>query len=124
MAAREQPSGKAKAAKRPSARPSGRATGLDKSVEQFRDSLERNVTLSLDRLQEVVDDTVRRGRMTRSDAEKMVSDLIKRGRRQTDKLLGDLERLVRQARKEVGGRRTPERKEETQAAQRARRKLD
>ena len=59
-------------------------TGLDKSVEQFRESLEHSVTLSRDRLQEVVDDAVKRGRMTRGDAEKMVSDLVKRGRRQTD----------------------------------------
>ena len=42
--------------------------------------------------------------MTRGDAEKMLSDLIKRGRRQTDSLLKELERLVKQARKEVGGR--------------------
>ena len=76
-----------------------RRAGLDKSVEQFRASLERNVTLSRDRLQEVVDDAVKRGRMTRSDAEKMLSDLIKRGRRQTDSLLKELERLVKQARK-------------------------
>ena len=59
-------------------------TGLDKSVEQFRESLEQSVTLSRDRLQEVVDDAVKRGRMTRGDAEKMLSDLVKKGRRQTD----------------------------------------
>ena len=55
----------------------GGTTGLDKSVEQFRESLEHSVTLSRDRLQEVVDDAVKRGRMTRGDAEKMLSDLIK-----------------------------------------------
>ena len=60
------------------------------------------MTLSRDRLQEVVDDAVRRGRMTRGDAEKMLSELLKRGRRQTDSLLKELERLVKQARKEVG----------------------
>ena len=78
--------------------------GLDHSVEQFRESLERSVTLSRDRLQEVVDDAVKRGRMTRGDAEKMISDLVNRGRRQTDSLLKELERLVKQARREVGGR--------------------
>ena len=92
-----------KAPKRSAAR-SSRATGLDKSVEEFRATLERNVTVSRDRLQEVVDDSVKRGRMTRGDAEKMLSDLIKRGRRQTDSLLKELERLVKQARKEVDGR--------------------
>ncbi|HEX9966429.1 MAG TPA: hypothetical protein VGB06_00635 [Solirubrobacterales bacterium] len=76
-------------------------TGLDKSVEQFRESVENSVTLSRDRLQEVVDDAVKRGRMTRGDAEKMVSDLVKRGRRQSDKLLKELERLMSQARKKL-----------------------
>ena len=38
----------------------------------------QNVTLSRDRLQEVVDDAVKRGRMTRGDAEKMLSDMVKR----------------------------------------------
>ena len=60
--------------------------------------------------------------MTRGDAEKMLSDLVKRGRRQTDSLLKELERLVRQARKEVGGDRAG-RKQATQAARRARKKL-
>ena len=108
-------------------RASSKATsGLDKSVAQFRESLEQSVTLSRDRLQEVVDDAVKRGRMTRGDAEKMLSDLVKRGRKQTDSLLGELERLVKQARKEVGGRAEPVRavrKQATQAARRARKKL-
>ena len=98
-------------------------TGLDKSVEQFRESLEQSVTLSRDRLQEVVDDAVKRGRMQRSDAEKMLSDMVKSGRRQTDSLLKELERLVRQARKGVGGHSAPVRKQATQAARRARKKL-
>src|SRR6476659_4767026 len=66
-----------KAARKSSGR-TARTTGLDKSVEEFRANLERNVTLSRDRLQEVVDDAVKRGRMTRGDAEKMLSDMIKR----------------------------------------------
>jgi hypothetical protein len=61
--------------------------------------------------------------MTRSDAEKMLSELVKKGRRQTDSLLKDLERLVKQARREVGGRAEPVRKQATQAARRARKKL-
>ena len=61
--------------------------------------------------------------MQRSDAEKMLSDLVKKGRRQTDSLLKELERLVRQARKEVGGHTAPVRKQATQAARRARKKL-
>ena len=61
--------------------------------------------------------------MTRGDAEKMLTDLVKKGRRQTDSLLKELERLVQQARREVGGRAEPVRKQATQAARRARKKL-
>src|SRR6476619_7869625 len=65
--------------------------GLDKSIESSRSSLERSLTLSRERLQEVADDAVKRGRMTRGDANKLVSDLVTRGRRQTDSLLKELE---------------------------------
>jgi polyhydroxyalkanoate synthesis regulator phasin len=94
-------------------------TGLDKSIESFRNSLERSLTISRDRLQEVVDDAVKRGRMQRRDAEKMVSDLVSRGRRQTSSLVADLERLADQARREVGGRARPARRQATRAARRA-----
>jgi len=81
---------------------SGRPTvGLDKSIAQFRDSLEHSVTLSRERIQEVVDDAVKRGRMTHGDAEKMIGELLKRGRKQTDTLLSELEKLVRQARRKL-----------------------
>jgi polyhydroxyalkanoate synthesis regulator phasin len=72
--------------------------GADKSVEAFREALERSVTLSRDRLQEVVDDAVRHGRLTRRDANELVSRLLDRGRKQTEGLLRDLERLLEQAR--------------------------
>jgi polyhydroxyalkanoate synthesis regulator phasin len=116
------PAKKAKARKAGSA---GRTTGFDKSIEEFRTHLERNVTVSRDRLQEVVDDAVKRGRMTRGDAEKIISELIKRGRKQTDSLLKELERLVKQARRDVQGRgrSQPVRKQATQAARRAAKKL-
>jgi len=75
--------------------------GLDKSIAQLKDSLEHSVTLSRDRIQEVVDDAVKRGRMTHGDAEKMIGELLKRGRKQTDALLSELEKLVRQARRKL-----------------------
>jgi hypothetical protein len=77
------------------------AVGFDKSIAQFRDSLEHSVTLSRERIQEVVDDAVKRGRMTHGDAEKMIGELLKRGRKQTDALLSELEKLVRQARRKL-----------------------
>jgi polyhydroxyalkanoate synthesis regulator phasin len=75
--------------------------GLDKSIAQLRESLEHSVTLSRERIQEVVDDAVKRGRMTHGDAEKMIGELFKRGRKQTDALLSELEKLVRQARRKL-----------------------
>jgi polyhydroxyalkanoate synthesis regulator phasin len=83
----------------------------EQSVQAFRDALEKSVTISRERLQEVVDDAVRRGRLTRGDAEEMVGRLVSRGRDQAEDLIGQLERLLAQvrevpdrARQEMGGR--------------------
>jgi polyhydroxyalkanoate synthesis regulator phasin len=83
----------------------------EQSVQAFRDALEKSITISRERLQEVLDDAVRRGRMTRGDAEEMVGRLATRGREQAEDLLAQLERLLSQAREvpdkarqEVGGR--------------------
>lgn len=74
----------------------------EQSVQSFRDALEKSVTISRDRLQEVVDDAVRRGRMTRGDADEMIGRLVTRGRDQADDLLRQLERLLTQARDAPG----------------------
>ena len=83
----------------------------EQSVQAFREALEKSVTISRERLQEVIDDAVRRGRMTRGDAEEIVSRLVTRGRDQADDLIGQLERLLAQlreapdrARQQVGTR--------------------
>jgi polyhydroxyalkanoate synthesis regulator phasin len=70
----------------------------EQSVQAFRDALEKSITISRERLQEVVDDAVRRGRMTRGDAEEMVGKLVSRGREQAEDLIGQLERLLSQVR--------------------------
>jgi polyhydroxyalkanoate synthesis regulator phasin len=72
------------------------ASRADQSVQAFRDALEKSITISRERLQEVVDDAVRRGRMTRGDAEDLVSRVVTRGRDQADDILSELERLLRQ----------------------------
>jgi len=118
-------SGGGRGAKRGSGSPRKRsstrssATGADKSVEAFRDALERSITLSRERLQEVVDDAVKRGRMTRNDANDLVSKLVTRGRQHTDGLLRDLEKLVDQAQREVVTRVEPARRRAGTAAGRA-----
>ena len=102
----------------------------DKSVQAFRDALERsrgalesNLTLSRERIQEVVDDAVERGRMTRGDANKLVSNLVSHGRKASDDLMRDLEKLLEQARKEVDSRTSPGRRQARSAAGRAARSV-
>jgi hypothetical protein len=63
-------------------------------LNHLRDSLTKGVMLTGDRIQEVVDDAVKRGRMTRSDAEDLVQRLISLGRKQTEDLIGDIEQLL------------------------------
>jgi polyhydroxyalkanoate synthesis regulator phasin len=97
---------------------------VEKSVQAFRNALEHSVTVSRERLQDVVDDAVKRGRMTRRDAEELVSRLVTDARSQTDGLLNDLEQLVARARRETRKATKPVRKRTTAAAQRAQRQLE
>ena len=63
-------------------------------VTALRALLGRAVMLPTERLRETLDDAVRRGRMTRSDAEDLAQSLIALGRRQTEDLLADVEQLL------------------------------
>jgi len=101
------------------------STRAEQSVQAFRDALEKSVTISRERLQEVLDDAVRRGRMTRGDAEEMVGRLVTRGRDQAEDLLSQLEQLLAQvrdvpdrARQEVGQRAERARKRAVKAVDR------
>jgi polyhydroxyalkanoate synthesis regulator phasin len=88
---------------------------LAANLGALRERLVSSVTLTSDRLQETVDDAVRRGRMTRRDAEELLSTLVAAGRAQTEALLADVEQLlgrgagdavlrtVDRARRRVGG---------------------
>ena len=104
--------GKRTAASRASAR-------TDKSVQAYRDALDRSLTLSRERLQEVFDDAVKRGRMTRGDANELISSLVTRGRQASDDLVRDLEKVLDQARKEVETRVEPTRRRVGAAAAKA-----
>ena len=90
------------------------------SVQAFRDALNKSVTISRDLLQEVVDDAVRRGRMTRRDAEELVGRLLTRGREQADELIRELDRLVEPVRSGIETRTGPARERAADAATRAR----
>jgi len=97
----------------------GGAGRADKSVEAFRDALEHSVTLSRDRLQDAVDDAVRRGRITRDDANELVSTLLTRSRRYGDELIKQLERLLDQTQREIDTRTGTARRRATAGARRA-----
>jgi hypothetical protein len=87
-ATRKRPAPKKRAAPKPAADdPLTRLAGL-------RDALTKSVMLTGDRIQEVVDDAVKRGRMTRTDAEDLVQRLISLGRQQTEDAISDIEQLL------------------------------
>jgi len=67
---------------------------LQAALAMVRDLLARGVVITADRLQETVDEAVRRGRMTRDDAEELVASLLQIGRRQTQDAITELEGLV------------------------------
>jgi polyhydroxyalkanoate synthesis regulator phasin len=52
------------------------------------------VFLTRKHIEEVVEDAVVRGRMTRSDAQEMIQSLLSRSARATDDFLADLERML------------------------------
>jgi polyhydroxyalkanoate synthesis regulator phasin len=76
------------------------ATGDDvlATFAAVRERLVSSVTLTTDRLQETLDDAVRRGRMTRKDAEDLLATLMSAGRTQTEQLVADLEQLLTKGR--------------------------
>ena len=55
------------------------------------------VVITRVRLQEVFDEAVERGRLTRGDAADLVSDVLARGRNQADDLFAELEQLLGRA---------------------------
>jgi polyhydroxyalkanoate synthesis regulator phasin len=99
------------------------STRAEQSVQAFRDALEATVTIPRERLQDAVDDAVRRGRMTRGDAEDLVDRLLTRGRQQADDILGQLEEVVTQLRDEVGERTGKQRRSAARTTARAKREL-
>lgn len=69
---------------------------------RVRDALSRSVMLPGDLVRETLEDAVRRGRMTRDDAEDLLQRLVAAGRRQSEEVLGDLEGLVDRGRRAPG----------------------
>jgi hypothetical protein len=96
------PEGSGTGAKRSSpAKQSERRAGAPGRVAAARDRLVRSmlsplnvVLLSRKTIDDLFDDAVRRGRITRSDAQEMAQSLVSRGARATDDFLSDLERML------------------------------
>jgi hypothetical protein len=71
------------------------------NLTALRERLVSSITLTTDRLQDAVEDAVRRGRMTRKDAEELLATLVTAGRAQTEAILADLEQLLGRGRSVV-----------------------
>ena len=76
------------------AAPANDDENVSRGINALRALLARAVMLPTERVRETLDDAVRRGRMTRSDAEDLAQALIAAGRRQTEDLLADVEKLI------------------------------
>ena len=75
--------------------------GVARNVGAVRDLVMKSVLAPVNavlitrkHLEEVIDDAVTRGRMTRDDAQQMLQTLLQRSARQTDDFLSDLDRLL------------------------------
>ena len=64
------------------------------AIASLRELLTKGVVITGERLQETIDETVRRGRMTRQDAEELAGNLVEIGRRQTQDALAEVEGLI------------------------------
>jgi len=130
--ARKRASQTATKATRPAQR-TARAAGSDsagKAVADFREALAAGIVrptnlviLSRDRIEEVMTDAVKRGRMTVDDAQKLADSLVRRARKETSDVVQDLEQLVGRGRDRVEQRTDTARKRGESARERARRQL-
>jgi len=71
-------------------------------LHALRERLTRGVVVTFESIQETLDEAVKRGRLTRSDAQDVANDMLARGRRQAEDLLRDVEALVGRRRAQAG----------------------
>jgi polyhydroxyalkanoate synthesis regulator phasin len=101
-----------------------------KAVAEFRQALSSNlirplelVMLSRTRIEEALDEVVKRGRMTRDDAAQLGQALFTLGRQQTDDVMKDLEQLLGRGRDRLEVRTGNVRERSVEAARGARRSV-
>lgn len=96
----------AQAKPQPSPKPTAAAEhsedALRAGLAMLRDLLARGIVITADRLQETVDEAVKRGRMTRVDAEELVANLLQIGRLQTRDAIAELESVVERSASQTG----------------------
>lgn len=91
-------------ASKPPANRRGTTGGLSGLAEQLVNRIIKPlglVILSREGIQQTLDEAVKRGDITRSDAGELAVLLVQRGRQQTDELLADLERLLGRGRQQL-----------------------
>jgi polyhydroxyalkanoate synthesis regulator phasin len=101
-----------------------------KAVAEFRQALTSNlirplemVMLSRSRIEEALEEVVKRGRMTRDDATQLGQALLILGRQQTDDVMQDLEQLLGRGRGRLENRTENVRERGAEAARGARRSV-
>jgi hypothetical protein len=93
-AGRERGSSAARATAAQTAGSSGRVAAARERIVRSMLAPLNAVLLTRKSIEEVLDDAVMRGRMTRSDAQEMIQSLFSRGAKATDDFLADVERLL------------------------------
>ncbi len=116
------PRAKAKAKAR--SRSTASADSAAHALTVVRDLLSRGVVLYTDRLQEAMDDAVKRGRMTRSDAEELVASLVSTGRKQAQDARAGLEGVLGGSRGAAEAARKRTRERTASSADRVLREVD
>jgi polyhydroxyalkanoate synthesis regulator phasin len=71
------------------------------NLSQLRELLAGGVMLTAQRVQEAMDDAVRRGKMTRRDAEEIARGLVDNGRRQSLDMIAEIEQLFGRGRNDL-----------------------
>ncbi len=82
--------------------PSVDITVVTKNLRALHGALEHSLTIQRTRVQEIVDDLVARGTLTRSDADRLITQLLASSKDYSQALLQVLDSVTAQTRKSIG----------------------
>lgn len=83
--------------------PSVDITVVTKNLKALQAALEHSLTIQRVRLQEIIDDLVSRGSLTRADADRLITQLFASSKDYSQSLLQVLDAVATEARKNLGG---------------------